>query len=33
MDWKHFKEQGCLSILLIFGGAILLMVAVKLLFF
>jgi hypothetical protein len=29
MDWKEFKAQGCLMMLLIFVGAILLMVAIK----
>jgi hypothetical protein len=29
MDWKEFKEQGCLMMLLIFVGAILLMIAIK----
>lgn len=33
MNWKDFKEQGCLLMLAVFGGAVVLMIAVKLFFF
>ncbi len=33
MDWREFKNQGCLMMLLVFGGTVLVMIAVKLIFF